>query len=370
MIRAKPIQRLLDGGRRRLGAALAWRPPKQARRAIDDAARDRNARIAAGGAVAGAGVLAAAAEAIRRRRRGRSRAYRLRSWETAADGIRRIALGRADDALEQLRDGVERDFPAAIHEARKDLKKLRSVLRLVRKELGDELYRRENNRFRDTGRMLSGARDAEVKLGAVRDLCERFPERLSAERLAPLIGALEGERDRHVEANRSGGAVAVAIREIEAGRAVIEAWPLEADGWKLIEPGLRRQYRRGRKRFAAARDEPTNETIHEWRKRVKDLWYHLRILRDVDRDTLAPAIDDSHRLSELLGDHHDLAVMRQDALGRREPLAAGELDRLLAAITERQRQLLAEAMPLGERIYAEKPKALSKRVRRRWNARR
>lgn len=67
--------------------------------------------------------------------RGRSRAYRLKKSEGARKGIRRIALGRSDHALEQLSRGETGDLGAAIHEARKDLKKLRAVLRLVRESL-------------------------------------------------------------------------------------------------------------------------------------------------------------------------------------------------------------------------------------------
>ena len=73
--------------------------------------------------------------------------------------MRRIALGRAHDALEKLRhvrDGG--DFATSVHGARKDLKKLRSVLRLIREELGEEVYRTESQRYRDAGRGLGQSR--------------------------------------------------------------------------------------------------------------------------------------------------------------------------------------------------------------------
>ena len=46
-----------------------------------------------------------------------------------------------------------------MHEARKDLKKLRALLRMTRGELGDATFRRENPCFRDAGRELAGVRD-------------------------------------------------------------------------------------------------------------------------------------------------------------------------------------------------------------------
>ena len=135
---------------------------RRAERTLARAARDRHAQVAAG-LVAGAGAAIAATKAALERREDdgaepvEDGSYRLRRKEPAPDGIRRVARGRADDALEQLREGAKGDLNPAVHEARKDLKKLRSVLRLVRNDLGDAVYRSENVRFRDAGRMLSGA---------------------------------------------------------------------------------------------------------------------------------------------------------------------------------------------------------------------
>jgi CHAD domain-containing protein len=331
---------------------------------------DRKTRIAAG-TVAGAAVAAAKAALDRRDGHGGddgpSPKYRLQRKETPVQGMRRIAEGRADHALEQLREHSDKNTAASVHEARKDLKKLRSVLRLVRDELGDDVYRRENVRYRDAGQLLSGARDAEVKLETLSGLSERFPERLSEERLTPLVAALEAERQRLAQIDDQ-GVLDRAVAEIEAGMAAVADWPLETNDWSLIEPGLERAYRRGRKRFVEVRDEASDEAVHEWRKRLKDLWYQLRIVRNAWPEVLDEVADQAHDLSDLLGDHHDLAVLRDDALERRELLADGELERLLASVSERQDQLADEAIVLGKRVYAEKPNAFVGRIRSYWQA--
>jgi CHAD domain-containing protein len=332
---------------------------------------DRTTKIAAG-TVAGAGAALAAAKAALDHRNGHgadepSRKYRLRRKETPIQGLRRIAQGRTRDALQQLRQESDEDTAVAVHEARKDLKKLRSVLRMVRDEIGDDVYRRENTRFRDAGRMLAGARDAEVKLETLQSLTARYDGRLSEETLAPFAKALEDERQRESQLDDQ-GVLERAVAEIEAGEAAVDDWPLRADDWSLIEPGLERAYRRGRSRFADVRTEASDEAVHEWRKRVKDLWYQLRIVRNAWPEVLNETADQAHELSDLLGDHHDLAVLRDDALERRELLADGELERLLAAVSERQDELADEAIKLGERIYAEKPKAFVKRLRSYWQA--
>jgi CHAD domain-containing protein len=346
---------------------------KRAQRALARAAHDRHAQLV-GGLVAGTGAAIAATKAALDRRAadgakpGEERTYRLRRKEPAAAGIRRVAEGRADDALERLREGAEGDPAPTVHEARKDLKKLRSVLRLVRDDLGDAVYRSENVRFRDAGRMLSGARDAQVKLETLAALRERFDDRLSADGLALFVHALDGERERLADPDGDALALDRAAGAIEAGRAAISEWPLHADEWSLVGPGLKRSYRRGRNRFRDVRAEASDEGIHEWRKRVKDLWYQLRLVRNTKKTVLGEAADEAHELSDLLGDHHDLAILRDDAVKRRELFADGDLEKLLISISERQEELAADALSLGERVYAEKPKAFDRRIRAYWKS--
>ena len=68
---------------------------------------------------------------------GESRAYRLKEDEPLPEGIARVARGRIDHAIDELRGKTDSTPVEAVHEARKDMKKLRALLRLARGELGD-----------------------------------------------------------------------------------------------------------------------------------------------------------------------------------------------------------------------------------------
>src|SRR3954470_9303141 len=136
---------------------------------------------AAAGAVA-AGGAAVGGELVHERRGPRAeirreRRYRLRAQEDAADGVRRIARGQTDLAIEHL-DESSGDGAEAIHEARKAFKRLRALVRLSRDALGDEVYRRENAAFRAAGRRLSGVRDAAVMVETLDDVRRRFHDEL------------------------------------------------------------------------------------------------------------------------------------------------------------------------------------------------
>jgi CHAD domain-containing protein len=342
---------------------------KTARRALEEA---RDPRKAA--AIAAAGTAAAAAGlGIRRLRDGGdgasdSDAYRLLAGEPVAAGLKRVISAQVDDAISRLRGETEGDHAEAIHEARKDIKKVRSALRLVRERLGNETWRRENDHYREVARTLSSFRDAEILVEAIGGLGERFG--LSArERLDAFRGRLEEELQRTYEDGSIERAMASAASDLAAGRSRIAELPLQGDGWELIGPGLHRSYRRGRKRLRTAEEEASVTNLHELRKRVKDLWYQLRLIQEADHHLIGSLADHAHDLSDHLGDDHDLALLREEAARRGDAFAqAGDQRHLLEEIEQRRGELQFAAISLGEQIYARKPKKFAKRLESRWQA--
>ena len=291
-----------------------------------------------------------------------SRKYRLKEDEAFPEGVARIARGRIDHALDELRGKSESTPEDAVHEARKDMKKLRALLRLVRGELGDKTFRRENALFRDAGRELAGVRDADVMLATLGALEERHPGELSEKAAGDLRQALEAHKIRTAAGTR-GQASGAAIEMLEEARRRVATWPLERDGFEAVERGLRRVYGQGRSAWRAAAEEPTAEALHEWRKRVKDLWYHCTILRETWTPVMTALADEAHELSDRLGDDHDLVVLL--AWAEEHGAASAELE---AVVATRRRQLQAEAFAYGARLYADKPKVFVGRIARWWRA--
>ncbi len=227
-------------------------------------------------------------------------------------------------------------------------------------------FKAENRRYRDAGRLLSGSRDAEVKLETLAHLHHQsspLPDQ-AAERWE---GMLEKERDELAAAARDDrdGQIAAAIAAIEKGQGKIRQWPLRTDSWALVEPGLSRTYGDGRRAMKRVLADASATNVHEWRKRAKDLWYQLRIVRDAWPELLGETVAQTHELTELLGDHHDLAVLAADLRTRTD---LGDREAFEAAIERRQGELLDAALEIGQRLYAEKPKAFRRRLERYWLA--
>jgi CHAD domain-containing protein len=156
---------------------------------------------------------------------------------------------------------------------------------------------------------------------------------------------------------------------LRAVRGRVEAWPLADEGFGAAARGLRRIHARGHVAMRAAYDRGDDESWHEWRKRVKDLWYAARILEPVAPAQLAGFVADADALSDLLGDHNDVAVLAVELERHAAGLDPEQLELLRAAVVRRREELRRAAMPLGRRLYAERPKALARRLAAYWRAR-
>ncbi len=293
--------------------------------------------------------------------------YRFEKDEGAGAGVRRIVLERLEHARAQLARELKEEPEEAVHTARKDLKKARSAIRLVREELGRKGYRRDNELLRDAGLALSDVRDAAVSIETLEKLREHFGTTLGKVQARAIMSALavaeapaRGDPPEH-EASQ-------ALELIERGQDDVEAWELHEQGWALLAPGVERAYERGRDALSEVESEATPERVHDLRKRVKDLWYYLRLFEEAWPQLFSGLAEQAHDLSNLLGDHHDLTVLATAVEEGELGLAAPEARALAALIRRRQDQLVAEALPPGRRLYAEKPRAFERRLGAYWEA--
>jgi CHAD domain-containing protein len=229
--------------------------------------------------------------------------------------------------------------------------------------MSTEERRRENAALRDAARELSGTRDADVMITTLGDLADRFAGQLPAKTFDAIrdhLGPRSGQRP--------GSALeARAVQELGALRVRVDDWKLSRGGWKAIDSGLLRSYRRGRKAFDRACATRSTEGLHEWRKRVKDLWYHERLLARTCGPAVRGQAKDFKRLADLLGDDHDLAVLREELASDTIPVPV-DVGAVVELIDHRRHELQTEAIALGERVYADTPKAFRRRMLRSWNA--
>ncbi len=360
----------------------AHRPPVGVRKGRHRSIVAPLAATLAATAAVGIGVALARAGSERRRLRGRS--LGLGPDERLAAGLRRMALGQSEMTIVRLEQATPATMGRTVHDARKAIKRLRTIVRLLEGQLGADVCAREQAALRRAAGALAGARDAEVMLATLDRLVERHPGALSGKRqIERLRKRMARERDRAERRAADPASRLAAVNELRAFQRRAAAWPLlEAEGLGSIDRGLRRIYRDGRRRRRrAARKRAGMRAMHQWRKRVKDLRYALEALERAEpvrrgsRSRRERARAESrwlHRaakradeLGELLGEEHDLAVLGRwlERNGRRRGLKRGMRRKLQKLIAKRRSELRRRALRDSAQIYERSPEQFMTRLR-------
>jgi CHAD domain-containing protein len=290
--------------------------------------------------------------------------YHFKRHEPLACGFVRVAQEELEGALADL--GAGSGTPPTddgIHEARRRLKKLRALLRLMRPVLGDAEFARNNITARDAGRGLSPARDAAVQLATLDGLLDGCAAR-QAEKLSPLRRRIARSVRRSAQTKRAAAATDDAIARLRTLLVAIEL-PAVPDDAALLCDSLRRAYRRARGALAATAADASDEALHALRKRVKNLQYQLQLTRQAAPLRGRRLLRKLDRLGEKLGLDHDLAVLTK-ALTPDPAIDEAALAALCERVKRRRRKLQRDSLRIAKGLFAEKPAAWLKPFARAW----
>lgn len=291
---------------------------------------------------------------------------RILADEPFPTGWRRVTDELVADTIAQLRRTPD-EIDRGVHAARKNLKRMRAMLRLVRPSLPGAGFTETNRALRDIGRSLSPARDAWVMMETLSGIYDRYDdlvadgafsaaERLFSSRYGSAMGRLPAAADR---AAVDLVAVAHRLRDLES----------PPDRFSEVGVGMGRVYRSSRAAMRQATADADAAAFHEWRKRVKDLRYQLELIQPVQPVLIGAMTTELDRLGDLLGLDHDLVVLGETV--RSEP-ASGRNNRerwlILALAHEWRAELQTAAIPLGTALHGESPKAFVTRIAGYWEA--
>lgn len=272
-----------------------------------------------------------------------------------------MAIG--SDPIESGKADAQTADPAElVHDARKAIKRMRALARLLRHELGEREFKRVNDSLRAAGARLASARDAEVRLATLQALAERHPKALTPQRVRSLSERLESERGEAIEPSERDQVLA----DIAVMRHRLARWNLVERDFQTLAPGLQRIYREGRRcRARVEREHARNSrALHDWRKRVKSLYYVLDMLGGTKAKGAHRATRQANRLGDLLGEEHDLWMLRAYIKAHPDALGDDTSTRkvLLKRIEQRRKRLRKHALDLGTRLYKRNPIGFTRNI--------
>ncbi|MGG6242024.1 CHAD domain-containing protein [Nodosilinea sp. AN01ver1] len=296
-------------------------------------------------------------------------AYKLSADSTVEDNIRRILSEQLEKAVQQLSEEFQQTPGEAVHNARKHLKKVRSVLRLVRKSIDKDTYNREKNRLRDLGRSLSLARDSEVYQQTLNGLLDAYGLDLDTGEFSKLQASLgDLHQVRLKELTNGDTPIAAIVSDLKDSQGRLNQLSLQKTGWKALSANLKQIYSQGQTRYHIAYADGSDDAFHDWRKRVKDLWHITGLLKPLWPSVMTAFESEMDQLAQALGDGHDVAALRSFLLGSPTEIAieAVHMQVLLPLMKHRQHRLHQQANELGHRLYCEDPAAFTHRIACYW----
>jgi CHAD domain-containing protein len=291
--------------------------------------------------------------------------------------VSRRVLERPGRAIrDRARDGLAElmvDLAGAaeghgVHGARRRLKVLRSLLRLLRRTIGEAAFRDSDTSLRAAARRLGAARRAEALQEAMEKLAKGRDENSPA--LVALAEMIDARRASMATPPSLRAAAHAALADLQPMEARIAAWPAAARSPDLYADAIAGTYERARRRLVRGFAADDLAMIHDGRKSVIHLLHQMEMLRPLWPRVFDAWTAELDKLREALGDLNDLqeigAVLTASEGAAADERLAKELIDMLGA---RRKRLLATARRTAARLFAERPAAFRRRIGAMWKAR-
>jgi CHAD domain-containing protein len=268
---------------------------------------------------------------------------------SALKAVARAELRSLAAALRKTKSGQ------SVHGARRQIKRLRSLMRLLRTPTGEEAFQATNEALRNAADVLAGQRRAEALVAAAGRLGRGRHADGSWRQIA------EAHRDAHVAGPAAESGPEAAGKAIKAAAAIVGGLRMKPGATPDIGKAFLATYRKARKSLDHGFSSGDAEDLHTARKHVIHHIHHLDLLR---AHLVHPArrIAALEKLREALGDLNDLDELSQLAAGGKESLP----ETAARAMAKRRAMLLKRAEKAAGRLFRHKPKAFQKRIGTVW----
>lgn len=292
--------------------------------------------------------------------------YKIDHIQNPGNSLKFLMLRETENVVSQIRND-QGHMHRSIHEIRKSFKKIRSMLRLIRDEIGYSSYYRENVFYRDLSRSLSGIRTFRQHEACLRYLQKRLPDSFKNGNADRTLVDLSKQRDEYLFTLKEKRIFISISKEIKNAKQRILDFDMAKDDFTLVEPGLKRMYKQGKFYYNKCLDKPSIENLHNLRKRVKYLWYQLLLLKPVFPKMIKASYKNFEILSELIGDHRDflefIHFFEQSEYFRFDEKLISEI---YGIVEQDNKERLEKSMLLGAKLFFEKPSGFTERIGVYW----
>ena len=239
----------------------------------------------------------------------------------------------------------------AVHDIRVLMKKARATVRLLESQVVDELFTKENDSYREIGRLMTISRETSVQRKTLKLL--KKENRVLFNRLQENIRVMSLLEKPEISETESEQKKAELLNELLVKAASrLRFYNLDNLDAQILLRQLEATYTITSDYYLKCRINPKPDALHELRKRAKDFLYQLYFFRPLNPSLIKDLEKRLDSLTQNLGKYNDLTqIMKliEYKYGSREN--SDGLNELAVIIRNKQDEYLIKVWPLAYKIF-------------------
>ena len=240
-----------------------------------------------------------------------------------------------------------------VHDVRVLMKKSRAILKLLRTNMGDDIFKREYSTLREVGRIMCSWRETSVLRKLLKNLKKRYPQVFSElsdnDKINGILSPVEDQKSPDLYMKND---VAVIIDLLRKSEYRIRFISLPDGDPRSIRDSIEDSFNLVVITYLSARNNPRSPNMHELRKKTKDLLFQLQFFRPLNPKSVRSLEKKLDMLGQSLGKYNDLAVLI-NALGYKFKSSnpPGAIDRLAVIIRGEQDKYIRKVWQVADRLF-------------------
>jgi CHAD domain-containing protein len=266
--------------------------------------------------------------------------------------IKPAVAGYISEAQVLLKDSGISDVNT-VHDIRVLMKKSRAVLKLIAHQTDNPYYERDIADLREVGRILCCRRDITVQRKILKGLRKEFPEIFDQLQNDPGLNLILEKQEISAEQSEELKNTCLQIEDLLNKTG----FRIRFQSMNMIDPQillkeLELTYLTVADLFLSCRNNPKPGTIHEFRKKAKDLLYQLYIFRPLNPSVVKVLEKKLDIITQNLGRYHDLdQIIKTLDYKYHKGKNLPAMDELIVRIRENQDKFLSKVWTSSTEIF-------------------
>jgi CHAD domain-containing protein len=289
----------------------------------------------------------------------------LREKENFSDGIHRILDALHDEGAKHILARSRQHI--SVHELRKNIKKIRAILRLIRHEIGNDKYHELNKLYRELAGEIAILRDDTSQIELLEGMRARVHNKSISRTISKAVNQVKKKRKKNFDDFYKEKRHKKVYDHILNCKEEVQKLEINGNPDLVIMKSLKRIHSRARSAMEISGFMKSDEIYHYWRKQVKYLMYQMTILSIAWPAYFKAYISELNKLSSLLGKLHDLNLFNEHIHEERLIVLKPVQKRIMLKYIYRRRSDLKKKIEkIGAKVFSESSEAFCMRMYDFW----